>query len=94
MARVTPAPSGDHYPGLPNSRGAAAVQSFESAHAMPEGDVPPGGLFAPLDQLLTSGGDTRLQLDPASLLNGYGCRPFPRGRHWRWSVPTSPLTSG
>lgn len=35
-------------------------------------------IFAPLEQILTSGGDTRLHLDPATMLNGYGCRPFPR----------------
>jgi len=37
-----------------------------------------GELFAPLDHLLASGGDTRLALDPATRLNGYGCRPYPR----------------
>jgi len=35
-------------------------------------------IFAPLDELLASGGDTRLRLDPATRLNGYGCRPYPR----------------
>jgi hypothetical protein len=35
-------------------------------------------LFAPLAHLLASGGDTRLALDPVTLLNGYGCRPYPR----------------
>lgn len=35
-------------------------------------------LLAPLDYLLASGGDTRLHLQPVTLLNGYGCRPFPR----------------
>ena len=35
-------------------------------------------LFAPLAHLLASGGDTRLALDPATRLNGYGCRPYPR----------------
>jgi hypothetical protein len=35
-------------------------------------------LFAPLAHLLASGGDTRLTLDPATRLNGYGCRPYPR----------------
>jgi hypothetical protein len=37
-----------------------------------------GELFAPLAHLLASGGDTRLALDPATRLNGYGCRPYPR----------------
>ena len=34
-------------------------------------------LFLPLDQLLGGGGDPRLSIDPASGLNGYGCRPSP-----------------
>jgi hypothetical protein len=34
-------------------------------------------LFLPLDRLLGCGGDPRLGIDPASGLNGYGCRPFP-----------------
>jgi hypothetical protein len=37
-----------------------------------------GELFAPLTHLLARGGDTRLALDPATRLNGYGCRPYPR----------------
>ena len=35
------------------------------------------GLFAPLDRLLSGGGDPRLTLDPASGLNEYGCQPYP-----------------
>jgi hypothetical protein len=34
-------------------------------------------LFAPLDRLLGCGGDARLDIDPTSHLNAYGCRPFP-----------------
>lgn len=34
-------------------------------------------LFAPLDHLLTSGGDARLARDPATGLNAYGCSPSP-----------------
>ena len=34
-------------------------------------------LFAPLDRLLGSGGDPRLDIDPASATNGYGCRLAP-----------------
>ena len=34
-------------------------------------------LFAPLDRLLSSGGDPRLTVNPASGLNEYGCQPFP-----------------
>ena len=41
-----------------------------SASAMAE-------LFAPLDRLLSAGGDPRLTINPASGLNEYGCQPFP-----------------
>jgi hypothetical protein len=41
-----------------------------SASAMAE-------LFAPLDRLLSGGGDPRLTVNPASGLNEYGCQPFP-----------------
>jgi len=34
-------------------------------------------LFAPLDRLLSGGGDPRLTVNPASGLNEYGCQPFP-----------------
>lgn len=34
-------------------------------------------LFAPLDRLLTAGGDPRLVVHPASGLNEYGCQPSP-----------------
>jgi hypothetical protein len=34
-------------------------------------------LFAPLDRLLSSGGDPRLTINPGSGLNEYGCQPFP-----------------
>ncbi len=34
-------------------------------------------LFAPLDKLLSGGGDPRLIINPASGLNEYGCQPFP-----------------
>ncbi|NEW88331.1 hypothetical protein DU475_13805 [Rhodopseudomonas sp. WA056] len=34
-------------------------------------------LFAPLDLLLACGGDTRIDLDPATGRNGYGCSPSP-----------------
>ena len=42
--------------------------------------IPSGlnSLLAPLDYLLTCGGDTRLHLQPVTLLNTYGCRAFPR----------------
>ena len=35
-------------------------------------------LALPLEHILIAGGDQRLSLDPETLLNGYGCRPFPR----------------
>jgi hypothetical protein len=41
-----------------------------SASAMAE-------LFAPLDRLLSGGGDPRLTINPATGLNEYGCQPFP-----------------
>ncbi|MGZ5871536.1 MAG: hypothetical protein ACXWKP_05425 [Bradyrhizobium sp.] len=34
-------------------------------------------LFAPLDRLLSGGGDPRLTINPANGLNEYGCQPFP-----------------
>jgi hypothetical protein len=34
-------------------------------------------LFAPLDRLLSGGGDRRLAINPASGVNQYGCQPFP-----------------
>jgi hypothetical protein len=41
-----------------------------SASAMAE-------LFAPVDRLLSGGGDPRLTINPATGLNEYGCQPFP-----------------
>jgi hypothetical protein len=38
----------------------------------------PVDLTVPLEQLLTSGGDSRLRIDPNTGLNGYGCSPQPR----------------
>jgi hypothetical protein len=35
------------------------------------------GLFAPLEMLLSGGGDSRLTIYPASGLNEYGCQPHP-----------------
>ncbi|MGP9813418.1 hypothetical protein ACTZWT_18070 [Rhodopseudomonas sp. NSM] len=34
-------------------------------------------LFAPLEQLLTCGGDARLAVDPSTVHNAYGCSPTP-----------------
>src|ERR1700744_1530554 len=52
------------------SETAASAGRSRSASAMAE-------LFAPLDRLLTAGGDPRLTVHPASGLNEYGCQPFP-----------------
>jgi hypothetical protein len=46
-------------------------------------------IFAPLDQILTGGGDTRLRLDPATMLNGYGCRPFSRPEAYTFASSTA-----
>jgi hypothetical protein len=48
-----------------------------------------GPLLLPFDQVLTSGGDTRLHLDPLSMLNGYGCRPFPRPEAFTFASSTA-----
>ena len=48
-----------------------------------------GALFAPLDFLLTSGGDARLKIDPVQKLNGYGCRPFPRPEAFTFASSTA-----
>jgi hypothetical protein len=46
-------------------------------------------LFAPLADLLASGGDTRLRLDPATQLNFYGCRPYPRPEAFTFASSTA-----
>src|ERR1700761_4112116 len=51
-------------------------------------------LSAPLERLLASGGDTRLALDPATQLNGYGCRPFPRPEAFTFASSTATSISG
>jgi hypothetical protein len=48
-----------------------------------------GELFAPLPHLLAAGGDTRLHLDPASQLNFYGCRPYPRPEAFTFASSTA-----
>jgi hypothetical protein len=53
-----------------------------------------GDLFGPLAHLLAAGGDTRLQLDPATQLNGYGCRPFPRPEAFTFASSTATSISG
>src|SRR5215470_4099412 len=49
----------------------------EQAEAEPSRAVALAELFAPLDHLLRSGGDPRLQIDPKTGANLYGCRPVP-----------------
>jgi len=51
-------------------------------------------LAAPIEQILTCGGDTRLGLDPVTRLNGYGCRPFPRPDAFTFSSSTATSISG
>lgn len=51
-------------------------------------------LVAPIEQILASGGDTRLILDPATRLNGYGCRPFPRPEAFTFASSTATSISG
>jgi hypothetical protein len=46
-------------------------------------------LSVSLEGLLASGGDTRLTLDPATQLNGYGCRPFPRPEAFTFASSTA-----
>jgi hypothetical protein len=46
-------------------------------------------MFAPVEHLLASGGDTRLHLDPDTLLNFYGCRPFPRPEAFTFASSTA-----
>jgi hypothetical protein len=46
-------------------------------------------LSASLERLLASGGDMRLALDPATKLNGYGCRPFPRPEAFTFASSTA-----
>jgi hypothetical protein len=60
-------------------------------------DSPPDPLrqlVAPIEQLLASGGDTRLALDPVRRLNGYGCRPFPRPDAFTFASSTASSISG
>src|ERR1700736_3713053 len=45
--------------------------------------------FADLPDLLASGGDSRLLLDPISRLNDYGCRPFPRPEAFTFASSTA-----
>ncbi|HEY1504541.1 MAG TPA: hypothetical protein VGF92_09590 [Stellaceae bacterium] len=46
-------------------------------------------LSGALEGLLASGGDSRLALDPATRLNGYGCRLFPRPEAFTFASSTA-----
>ncbi len=46
-------------------------------------------LACPVEHLLVQGGDNRLSLNPQTLLNGYGCRPFPRPEAITFSSSTA-----
>ena len=50
-------------------------------------------LFRPLDDLLISGGDPRLSLDPASGLNEYGCGPRPAPDDFSFASSTASVIS-
>ena len=51
-------------------------------------------LAAPLAELLTSGGDTRIDVEPARGLNGYGCSPRPRPEAAAFASSTASSISG
>lgn len=51
-------------------------------------------LAAPLAELLTSGGDTRIDVEPAHGLNGYGCSPRPRPEAAGFASSTASSISG
>lgn len=46
-------------------------------------------LANPLEHMLMSGGDLRLNVDPNRLLNVYGCRPFPRPEAFSFASSTA-----
>ena len=46
-------------------------------------------LACPVEHLFVQGGDSRLSLNPQTLLNGYGCRPFPRPEAITFSSSTA-----
>jgi hypothetical protein len=46
-------------------------------------------LASPVEHLFVQGGDNRLTLNPQTLLNGYGCRPYPRPEAITFSSSTA-----
>lgn len=59
------------------------------ADAGPEAPRDLLALASPVEHLLVQGGDSRLALNPGTLLNGYGCRPFPRPEAITFSSSTA-----
>ena len=51
-------------------------------------------LSSPLQDLLASGGDPRLRLNPSDMLNGYGCQPWPRPEAFSFASSTATSISG
>jgi hypothetical protein len=75
------------------SSAAPRLQTAEIPGAGPEGAA--SGLrdhFAPLDDLITCGGDPRLSLDKARL-NAYGCGPSPSPHTWSFASSTASAIS-
>ena len=50
-------------------------------------------LARPTEDILMSGGDHRLNIDEANLLNKYGCRPFPRPEAFTFASSTATSVS-
>ena len=52
-------------------------------------DHPRPDILLPISDLLASGGDARLWVEPATGLNSYGCRPFPRPEAFTFASSTA-----
>ena len=71
---------------------APQLQTAEAPGFRPSDSGPARGpreLFAPLNDLLTCGGDPRLTVDPDRGLNEYGCRPMPSPQIWSFASSTA-----
>ncbi|WP_422276870.1 hypothetical protein [Bradyrhizobium sp.] len=71
---------------------APRLQTAEARGFRPSDSGPARGLrdlFAPLNDLLTCGGDPRLTVDPDRGLNEYGCRPMPSPQIWSFASSTA-----
>jgi hypothetical protein len=71
---------------------APGLQTAEAQGFRPSDSGPARGLrdlFAPLNDLLTCGGDPRLTVDPDCGLNEYGCRPMPSPQTWSFASSTA-----